>query len=148
MYIKNKKGATLPLVLIVMVILVILVTILLFLSVTEARQVEIEEKNMQAYYIARSGADAVAKHIIENTNEAINLINAPQSDPVYLVNGEFETDYTENPTDDVSGSFVVDITQEDTKIIITSVATVEGFNKSVSLTLNKTKNGYKMGLWK
>lgn len=148
MYIKNEKGATLPLVLMVMVVLMILGTILLFLSVTEARQVAREEKNMQAYYIARSGADAIAKHIINNKDEATNLINAPESNPVYLVNGEFESDYIENPADDIVGSFVVDITQEDKKIIITSTATVDGFNKIVSLTLNKTTNGYKRGLWK
>ncbi|QZY56984.1 hypothetical protein [Crassaminicella profunda] len=148
MYIKNEKGAILPLVLIVMLVLVFLGTILLFLSVTESRQVAKEEKNMQAYYIARSGADAIAKYIIENKDEATKLIDAPPSNPVYLVNGEFKSDYIENPEDDIGGSFVVNITRKDKKIVIISTATVKDFNKTVSLTLNKTTNGYTRGLWK
>ncbi len=71
-HLRVEKGMALPLVLIVMVVLFILGSALLQYATTEAVQVSRSEKRMQAYYLARSGAEAIASDII--TEEAASKI--------------------------------------------------------------------------
>jgi hypothetical protein len=65
---KTNKGYALGLVLIVMAVLSILGAALLNISVSENKQVIYQEKSKQAYYMARSGADAMASYIIQNVS--------------------------------------------------------------------------------
>jgi len=70
--IKDDKGIALPLVLMVMLILILLSTALWQYSMTDTKHVVMDEKNMQAHYVALSGAKVGSKileEIIENTSK-------------------------------------------------------------------------------
>lgn len=78
---KKKKGMALITVIMVLLVLSILGTALLSISVNENKFSINSERKMKAYYIARSGADAVASWIEDNANEASAIIPAnPESD--------------------------------------------------------------------
>jgi Tfp pilus assembly protein PilX len=117
----DERGLAVPLVLVIMVVLMLLGTTLLQYSVSDALQVSRDEKRMQAYYIARSGAEAIAEWIIKHPGEAIDLINAPKSDPASLGRGTFEVDVA-GDTDNIS---------------IKSTGKVNDVNQSVTLTLKR-----------
>ena len=60
MVLKNEHGWAMPLVLMVIVVITLLGTALWAYSMADLKQVTREEKRMQAYYLARSGAELVA----------------------------------------------------------------------------------------
>ena len=81
---KGEQGSALLLTIIVLVVLLFLAGSLGLLAMVEGRMAQKEEASMQAFYLARSGADAVAEHIINNpvglSEELLNV----ESNPVYL----------------------------------------------------------------
>lgn len=119
--IKSRRGSAMAIAMMVLLVLSILIAGFLTVSLTEAKTAIRNEKQKQAYYIARSGAEAVAKHIIINPDSAQGLIDAPKSSPpVPLGNGTFEVD--------VSGSIK-------DRVIIESTGYVGDVIQKVSLTL-------------
>ncbi|EEG78385.1 pilus assembly PilX N-terminal domain-containing protein [Dethiobacter alkaliphilus] len=102
---RQEKGAAMPLVLMLMFVLTLLGTALWHYSMVDATQVARDERKMQAYYIARSGAENVAQHIINENKEdstfVNKMINAPASDLVKLDYGDFEVDVYGNPNAEV-----------------------------------------------
>lgn len=99
--IKGQKGMALPIVLVSMFVLTLLGVALLQYGVSDAVQVSKDQQRMQAYYLARSGADAVAQHILNNPSQAAPLISADKSSPVVLGNGTFEVLVYGNPNSEV-----------------------------------------------
>lgn len=90
---KKKKGIALITVLMILLVLSILGTTLLTISVNETKLSVNNEKKMQAYYIARSGADAVASWLESHGNEASSIIPASgnyTSEEVGLGDGTFK----------------------------------------------------------
>jgi hypothetical protein len=65
-YLKNDKGSVLVMVLIIMLVATVLGTTLLQVSVAETKFSEKNEDKSQAYYIARAGAESVAKYMISD----------------------------------------------------------------------------------
>ncbi len=78
---RRSKGSALALVLILATVSMILGTTVLYLSVSHNKIIINQEKNMKAYYGARSGADAVASYIIKNPSKVSNLITQISSVP-------------------------------------------------------------------
>ena len=74
MKLKDETGIAFPLVLIVVLVLTMLGVTLYMFSTAETRQVLHDENKMKAHYIARSGAHAVASHIIANPADVDVLI--------------------------------------------------------------------------
>ena len=75
---QKEQGSALILTMVVTIILLFLGSSLGLLSMVESRMSLREEQNMQAYYLARSGADALAQYIIDNPtllDEAGGIIN-------------------------------------------------------------------------
>lgn len=127
---KDSRGVALPLILMVMLILAILGSTLWQYSSRDTIQAARNEKMMQAYYIARSGADAVAQYIIDNP-DGINmkeyvdaLVAAPKSNPTKI-------------NDEINGFFEVEVTRDEESklIIIKSTGIVDGISQKVSLCL-------------
>lgn len=79
--VKNERGLALPTVLILMTALTILGLTLLGVGLSQAARTVHQEKKEQAFYIAKSGADAIASYIIDKynpmtlTEEAITDLN-------------------------------------------------------------------------
>jgi len=63
--IKNERGMALALVIMVMTVLIILGASILTSSLTETKFSVANEKNLQAEYIAKEGADIIAKYVIK-----------------------------------------------------------------------------------
>lgn len=68
--VKDERGFALPMVLILITALSVLGLTLLGASLSHASRTMVEEKREKAFYLAKSGADAVATHIIDNYNTA------------------------------------------------------------------------------
>lgn len=133
---RNNRGIALPIVLIIALILTILGTVLWHYSVRDLIFAEKNLKRMQAYYIARSGADAVAQYIVDNPDgidmkEYVDaLVNSPKSYPTSI-------------SGDPKGYFEIEVTRDSGKgiIIIQSVGTVDEISQKVSLTLYELVTG-------
>jgi len=132
MHLKNENGSALPLVLVIILILGILGSMLLFLNITEARQVAREEKRVQAYYIAKSGAQAMAEYIINYPEEVENLT----------------TEVSSNSTKLGKGEVTVNLFKSDEEIVIISTGKVDTVENEVTLILRETSTGYSKILWK
>lgn len=86
--ISNKRGSTLIMVIAIVAILSMLGLTVLTISVTDKKQVVEQDEEMQTYYLARAGADAVAEHIIHNPL-SINSIRNKESAPYSTIgNGD------------------------------------------------------------
>jgi len=129
----NQKGLAMPLVLAVIFILSLLGTALWQYSTTDLKQVTMDDQRKQAYYLARSGADAVAEFIVKNplnwTDQAMTdylntLSNAPHSQPTNLG----------------SGSFIVKVTYDVANHLTTilSTGTVGTINQTATLVINQS----------
>ncbi len=112
--IKNNKGAAIAVVVIAMAVLMILGTSVLNLGLSETKMSLLNEKDIQAEYIAKAGADIAAKYIADNP----------------------ETNVT-NLSDSLGkGNFDAVVTRPDSSTIkIVSTGTVDTSSKSVSLIL-------------
>lgn len=89
----NQKGMALVLVIMVMFVLTIFGVTLLTISLAEKKQIAHQDKRMQAYYLAKSGADTVASYILKNPKKAQELIDAGESNTnSQLSNGTFKVD--------------------------------------------------------
>jgi len=113
--VKKFKGYALLIVIIVIAVMLILGTALLSISLSENKQVIYQEKNNQAYYMARSGADAIASYIIKNPDRVQEIINKTSSSPgtgaigtnsfqVKVMNGIYAGDVLIKSTGIVSGA--------------------------------------------
>jgi type II secretory pathway pseudopilin PulG len=72
--VKNSKGYALVSVLIIMLVMALIGAALLSTSLSDTRLTAAQVKNKQAYYAARSGADALANYIIKNPSKLQGLI--------------------------------------------------------------------------
>jgi len=126
---KNERGTALPMVLVVMIVLSLLGTALWQYSTADTMQVTADEKKMQAYYLARAGAEATAQYIRNNPDSASTLINDQKTDPVYMSDG----------TDDFgNGTYEVDVTGDPNNITIESTGTVTNVKQTVVIKLTLT----------
>jgi len=88
----NEKGLVMPLALITLLVSSLLGTALWQYGTNHALQVVRSKEKMQTYYIARSGADAIAQHIVSNPSAAAQLITATSTSHARgnVGNGYFE----------------------------------------------------------
>lgn len=124
---KDERGFALPMVLIFATALTLLGITLLGVSLNQATRTMQQEKREQAFYIAKSGADAVASHIIERFNP-VTL------DPTSI------TDLNDNYLKDIplgAGSFSATLTKDSStdEVKILSVGKVGGVHNQTALTL-------------
>ena len=121
MKVKDEQGSTLLLTMVVMLVLLLLGGTLSLYSMTNARQAQLAEYDLQAYYLARSGADALAQAIIKEPDRLEGIMGSGISEPVELGDGQ--------------GIFTVEVLQEDSNIKIVSTGVVGGITRHVGLTL-------------
>lgn len=122
-----------PTVLMVMLVLSLLSAALWQYSITDSTEVARDEKRMQAYYIARSGAEALAQYIIDpkNPKEVKEKLDKKTSYPQVLGNGTF--------TVSVKKSEVTNPKDPDFEsLTITSIGTVADVSVPVSIKLKPT----------
>ncbi|MBC9784946.1 hypothetical protein H1S01_10530 [Heliobacterium chlorum] len=131
MPINDQKGAVIPLALMVALLISLLGTALWTYGTTDLKEVVADDNIKQAYYIARSGADAVADYILKNpdnlTEQAlkdyINSLKNISSEKTYMGNGFF----TVKVNRDVSTGVIQ----------VESIGTVDTTSQTVTLTLEE-----------
>jgi len=137
---RNNKGIILPLVLLIAIVLGMLVLAVMSLSYTDNQNSAEHQKTTQAYYLARSGADALGKYIIDQSkilspigfdNLISNMQNHP-SEKTYLNTGD-------------DGYFEIDVVRTGGKIYITGTGTVDNTHQIVTLVLAQGSENFFSG---
>ena len=129
MIINNEKGLVLPLVIMIVVVLLMLGVVLMQLTTSEILQVSMDGKYLQAYYIARAGADATASYI-ENNPDGIDIANFIDN----INNNQSAS------TSLGSGTFTVNVTRDTTNGLINIVSTGSFGNVQVPVTISINEN--------
>lgn len=131
--IRSEKGIAMPLVLIVLVVLILLGIALHQYSISELDHSVREEKRTRAYYIARAGAESLARHIMRDMDI---LEEVPEvDDRVTFDEQDFDTDYF-SETETV-GEVEVELKRiSETRVEVTGTGTVDDdINQNVSIVL-------------
>lgn len=119
----NKKGMALMWVVFVMVVISVIVASLLALSLGDTRNAAHQEQKLQAQYIARAGANATAKYVLDNPQEFNpNTFTSKNIPSTNLGEGSFNATVTRP----FKGG-----------IVVTSIGEVAGFSETVSLSLSR-----------
>lgn len=127
----KEEGSALAMTLIMMVVLMILGTAFLSVSLAENKFAIKNEDKLQAYYIARSGAQAVAEYLVKGENS--NLVLNKTSDEETLISGG---KYQVTVSYPISGNTSV--------IDVTSVGTFKGVSQTSIIRLEETRIGLGM----
>jgi hypothetical protein len=132
----NENGSVLVMVILIIAVLSILGTAFLTLSVDENRFAIKEHDYQQAYYIARAGAEATAKHMQENTFTNSDLIdilggNASVNPKTDFGGGNFKTSINKaKVTEDMDSS---------NRLIIESIGEFKDLTRTVKISLKNKK---------
>lgn len=119
MPVRNQKGSILVIVVVVVLSLTIMAATLGSLAITDQKQTLRQQKKTEAYYLARSGAEAVAAHLIQNPEYVGNVL-AQAVDEFFLGEGKVSVRVTE---------------AEGGELWIESTGYVGDFSERVSLSL-------------
>lgn len=132
--IKNEKGAALVMTLVVLVVMSILAVAFITVSASEYKFSVVEENKVKAYYVARSGADAVAAAIIDNeggTGISVQDLAVGASLPAFEV-----------VIPGMDDTAMVTVTRESADFInieaVSTVGSVTGVSNKASLSLART----------
>lgn len=95
----NNEGGALAVVIIVMAVLTILGTVTLRVAVAETNFAVNQENKLQAYYLARSGAQSVAEYMVRDANEdAHEIIDKDSEWNEQLSGGKFMVEVSSIPS--------------------------------------------------
>lgn len=112
----TQKGASLAIVLIVIMVMSVLGATFISIGLAETRQVAMQEKQMQAYYLARSGAETIAEDILHNTDDTLrNYLESNLGQTVRSVNNALG-----------EGTFNLDVKKDSSDILIEATGIVPG----------------------
>lgn len=114
----NQRGSVLIVVLIVAVTLALVGATLGSIAINDQRQAARQQRNNESFYLARSGAEAVASFLLSNQELIKDYIG--QEDVVELGNGSFKVKVLEGPNN---------------TILIESTGLVGKFSEKVTLSL-------------
>jgi hypothetical protein len=132
--VRNNRGAAMPISLVVMLVLSLLGTALWQYSVNDTLHVARDQQRMQAYYLARAGADATLQAWLEAP-----AASRPSGvgNTVYLKDdGTFSTT---DPGVAKAGQFSVTVTNNvDGSVSIVSFGDVRGLTQRVTVTLSSS----------
>ena len=127
----NEKGAAMVIAIMVVFVLFILGTALWQYSVSDTIHVARDEKRLQAYYLARTGAEAAYNAWEES---AYNNKPAGETVPMYLDTSTDE--FTQDSTTDNKGSFTVTITNTGNTTSIKSTGRVDDVTQTVEVLIS------------
>lgn len=124
----NSRGNTLLYVMIAMLVVFVMVSAVASLTQANLRQAKAQERGMQAYYVARSGAELAYDALLTTTPSLLDSFIANPS----LVLTENDIDFDEGLADVTVTSSGSGNTQ---MLLITSVGTLKEENLSRTVTL-------------
>jgi cytoskeletal protein CcmA (bactofilin family) len=130
---KSQRGLSLPMVLMVLVILTLFSTVIISLGTTDTLHASKQSQKLEAYYLARSGAEAVASYFVNNPDNLNNTDFKNKIDAI-VASGE-STEFKLSPTD--RGTIKVKVEREGDNLLITATASLDGLQETVSLRVDK-----------
>ena len=125
---KGKDGFALVMVIILIAFLAIVSIGLVALWQGAVNQLVQQEESMQAYYLARSGAAALASWIISHPATATSIVNI-KSNQIHLKSGSV-------------GTVQVSLIQSGSNLTVVSTGIVNGAKETLKLTLVKAQSGF------
>lgn len=114
----NQRGSVLVTVLVVAVTVLILGSTLMSMAISDQKQTLRQHKNTEAFYLARSGAEAIAHYLLNNPERVDDLV-AIGEDEVQVGNGRV----------------VVRVSKGTETVMIHSTGHVGNYSESISLSL-------------
>ena len=123
----NKKGHSLPAVIIITAILFILLAAAIQISAAENIFTGKNEDKVKAYYIARSGAHSIAEYMLNDPGNASDLIGKTSDVNTQVGGGSFTVSVEEDVSNNV--------------IIITSVGEFNGVQQTAKVKVARTGSG-------
>lgn len=121
----KSEGSALVFVVLLMLILSILGLSLLGTALANSKMAVHQENSMKAYFLARSGASALADYIIKTPEADVEgMVSAGATEPEYVADG----------------SIVLDVQEVNDEIIILSSGTANGVNREASVVLHDVKS--------
>lgn len=120
----NKKGSALVFVVLLMLILSVLGLSLLSTALANTKMAVHQENSMKAYFLARSGAGALADYIMKTpTADVEGMVSAGLTEPAYVGDG----------------SIVLDVQEIDDELVILAAGTANGVNREATVILEDSK---------
>ncbi|AZN43347.1 hypothetical protein [Paenibacillus albus] len=140
---RNERGIALPLVIMIATVLIILGVSLISVSANGMKREDYQEKKLQAYYLAKSGANAIADYIIKTYNyQTIQTDMATLNSQIKNVNVRLDPlDSTRTFNVEVKPDPVSGTTQ---KLQIISTGKVNNVQEKTTLILEMT-TGFSFG---
>lgn len=127
--IKSNDGSVLVFVLIVFLVITILTSSVIYLNMTNTRQVASQRESLHAYYLAYSGIEIGYAALMADSEELLNKIINTSTHNLK----ENNIKYGKDNKDDIS--IEIKYTPDDKTITIVSVGTRYNSNKSSTLTM-------------
>ncbi len=126
-FLRCEKGIAMPLVLMIMVVLLLLGVALWHYSISDLLQSQRAEDKTRAYYVARAGAESLARHVIQNPQRIDEILDGDEEN----ISDYISLDTVEHGT---AGDLEVSIKQmEGEKLEITGIGRSNGVRQSVSI---------------
>ncbi len=130
---KSQSGLSLPMVLMVLVILALFSTVIISLGTTDTLHASKQSQKLEAYYLARSGADAVAAYLVNNPENLNNSALKAKIDAI-VASGE-SSEFKISSSD--KGTIKVKVEREGDNLLITSTASLDGTVEKAILRVDK-----------
>jgi len=118
----NQKGWAMPLVLMLVFVMTLLSTALWQYSMRDLKDVSMEEKKLQAHYLARSGAELVLEYINDDTDTRFESLKNMKS--------ELQS-FNENN----NNYFTVEVYEDEERMLIRSTGEVDGIEETLILEI-------------
>lgn len=140
-YLKKEEGSVLVMVIIIMFVVTIIGTALLRVAVAENTFTHKQEDKLQAYYIARSGAQSLAEYLIKG--EYDESIIGETSEPYDISNGTLEVslEYRDSDNEDIVLESDELDEDKDRIIYVTANGEYKNINQTVRIRVVETDGG-------
>ncbi len=129
-HLRNERGGALPIVLIILVVFSIYGVSLLSISVADSKHANFQEDRTQAYYLARSGAEALSSYIVNNLE---NLTQEEREAFIDSIDNKTSSPTKLNPAD--GGYFEVRLVKSEAELTIYATGVIEDSNIRETVTL-------------
>ena len=140
----NENGFSLPLILVIFVVFSILFTSAIFVTQTNTSQIDSQEDNLRAYYVARSGIDIAYAALIQGSHEKLDKL-------IVDTNNNSNFTITHNglkvPEDNPIGTVDITVKVVGDEVEIHAVSHMIDDSESDSLTFYFKKDNYSKNRW-
>lgn len=141
MKLKNRRGSIFAFVSVLLAIVAIFTTTIIFINMSNLRQVITQEERMKAYYLAYSGAEMAYVALFKGKDKGEAIID------------KFDEKFDGVEAEDIAigkegyATVEIDYDYEKDKVTITSTGTYEPSNRTVTLKMSFYKEYPQIKLW-